>query len=72
MITELGKRCQEMARIEFFFGGEGGILFKKESSYSHVFADQNMVVFQYSTTTTSISLRLWMAERCSWTTASVV
>jgi hypothetical protein len=38
------------------------ILFKKESSYGHVFADQHMVVFQYGTTTTSVSLRLWMQD----------
>jgi hypothetical protein len=36
------------------------------------FADQDMVVFQYCKTTTSVSLWLRMAERCSWITASIL
>jgi hypothetical protein len=31
-----------------------------------------MVVFQYRKTTTSVTLRLRMAERCSWTTACIL
>ena len=70
MITELGKRCQEMARIEDFASFKSELLgdlgshrlhclnifawlmcfrsyLKKESSYGHVFADQNIVVLSH-------------------------
>ena len=36
------------------------------------YGNQSMVVFQYRKTTISISLRLQMAERCSWTTACLL
>ena len=93
MITELGKRCQEMARIEDFASFKSELLGALGGHRPHclnIFAwlkcfwsylKKRVVPAMSLQTKISlssniahpppVSLQLWKAERCRWTTASI-